>query len=292
MEHLSSLQLDGRGDQVALYHRPTDHSPDMLAFVWVDKNRRYFISTCSNMRPAEPIYRERWRQVASLESNEPAVKVALEIPQPNCSKVYYDGCGLVDQHNRKRQDDLNLEKKLGTHDWSKRVNMSIFGMLVVDAYLMYRGCTQEESPQTMNEFIHKLADELIDWRQTTRAQRTAYHFHRLESPPSKKRSIEVVHLSPTKRMKPTASPRHRDSGKRVNSYCRECKTRRTTMLCSHCWNPEVPICDTNRRHECWVSHCDKHHMNELVNVPSAAKRRSNSSKSSHSSTMSSTQGSY
>ena len=108
MEYLSGIQLEGedpirgvRGAQLALHHRSDDHNPDLLAFVWCDKNRRYFISTCSNMRPAEPIYRERWRQVASVETNLPPIKVGMEIPQPNCSKLYYDGCSKIDHHNRK-----------------------------------------------------------------------------------------------------------------------------------------------------------------------------------------------
>ena len=240
------------------------------------------VLTCSHMRPAEPIFRERWRQVASLDCNEPAVKVALEIPQPNASKIYYDGCSMIDQHNRKRQDDVNLEKKLGTHDWAKRVNMSIFGMLVMDAYLMYIGCTQPdaEEKESMNEFIHKLADELIDWRTTTRAQRGAYHFHRVDSPPLKRRSVDLVHQTPTKKIKPTAEEGRQDSGKKCLGYCRECKTRRTIQLCSHCDNPMVPVCDANKRVDCWSSHCQRFHANEMCNMPSAASSVAGSSQRS------------
>ena len=46
----------------------------------------------------------------------------------------------IDKHNRCRQDDLNLEKKVATHSWDKRVGISIFGMYVVDAWHMYHGC--------------------------------------------------------------------------------------------------------------------------------------------------------
>ena len=47
---------------------------------------------------------------------------------------------------------------------SKRVDMSLFGMLVVDTYIMYIGCTQpnEKVTEPMNIFIHKLKNELID----------------------------------------------------------------------------------------------------------------------------------
>ena len=99
-----------------------------------------------------------------MESNVSPIKVALEIPQQICSKLYYDGCFKIDHHNRKQQDNLKLKKKLGTHDLSKRVDMSLFGMLVVDTYIMYIGCTQpnEKVTEPMNIFIHKLKNELID----------------------------------------------------------------------------------------------------------------------------------
>ena len=40
----------------------------------------------------------------------------------------------VDQNNRRRCDDIKLEKKMGTHIWYKRVNLSIFGVSFVDTY--------------------------------------------------------------------------------------------------------------------------------------------------------------
>jgi hypothetical protein len=43
----------------------------------------------------------------------------------------------VDQHNRDRQDTLGIEKKLKTHDWSLRVNLSIFSIICVDTWKVY-----------------------------------------------------------------------------------------------------------------------------------------------------------
>ena len=30
---------------------------------------------------------------------------------------------MIDRHNRYRQDDLKIERKYGTHDWSMRLNI-------------------------------------------------------------------------------------------------------------------------------------------------------------------------
>ena len=134
--HLSSLQFGGKGEWKGLHHKGngTLADPDLVAFAWVDRDRRYFISSHSNLREAPPLQRMRWRQL-NPDTNEEPVRQTISIKQPTCSKRYYERCGMIDHHNRTRQDDLKLERKYVTHDWSKRVNMSIFGMIVVDAYL-------------------------------------------------------------------------------------------------------------------------------------------------------------
>ena len=68
----------------------------------------------------------RWRQQEALDQegndrNANAVRVALEIPQPKCSEIYYSVCGSIDQHNRHRQDTLKIETKIETKSWDKRV---------------------------------------------------------------------------------------------------------------------------------------------------------------------------
>lgn len=80
-------------------------------------------------------------------------------------------------------------------------------MITVDAYFSYIQCTQPfaapDKRDSMNEFICKLADEMIKWDGTTRSQRASYSFN-VESPPSscKRPPIDVNHLTPTKRYKP------------------------------------------------------------------------------------------
>ena len=117
---LQACELEERGSFKASFHHKTHESdPDTMAFIWMDRDRRCFVSTCSNLRDADPIIRTRWRQVSPVEDNEDPVPVTLSVPVPNCAQLYYDNCGKIDQHNRIRQAGLCIEKKAGTKDWSK-----------------------------------------------------------------------------------------------------------------------------------------------------------------------------
>jgi hypothetical protein len=77
----------------------------------------------------------RWRQVSTKDSNVFPKRIELKVPQPKVAEIYYSCCAMTDRHNRCRQDDLMLKKKLGTMDWSMQVNMIILGMIIVDTWL-------------------------------------------------------------------------------------------------------------------------------------------------------------
>ena len=66
------------------------------------------------------------------EKSDPE-NVELTITQPKATQIYYDVCGKIDQHKRHHQETIKLELKLQTHDWSKRVNLSIIATTMVDA---------------------------------------------------------------------------------------------------------------------------------------------------------------
>ena len=119
----------------------------------------------------------RWRQQEQQDilqevddgdgaNNEDAVRQQLTIPQPKCSEIFYDTCAAIDKHNRNRQDTLCLEKKLETKTWDKQVTISVFGMYVVDAWLMYKGATtdslQLDPELNQQEFYTALAEDLIE----------------------------------------------------------------------------------------------------------------------------------
>ena len=111
MGYLSKIELHKRGDHHGVVSFDgNSNSPNTLAFVWMDRKRRYFISLCSSLQKGKPWIRERWRQVNREDPNAEAEKVQLVVPQTKCGKLYYDTCASIDQHNRSRQQTLNLEK--------------------------------------------------------------------------------------------------------------------------------------------------------------------------------------
>ena len=74
--------------------------------------------------------------------NQDAVCQQLAVVlQYEVCEIYYDTCGTIVQHKRHCQDTLQIEKKMQTKSWDKRVTTSLFGMYVVDVWLMYKGCT-------------------------------------------------------------------------------------------------------------------------------------------------------
>ena len=82
-----------------------------------------------------------WNNKASLGwSDQPAPNaypnmVDLTIPYPIIEELYYSVCDQIDRHNRCRQEIIDIEKKLGTKYWSKRFNISVFKMNVVNVWL-------------------------------------------------------------------------------------------------------------------------------------------------------------
>ena len=162
MQYLGSIPLPGgRGSRMGLLTTDEATGTQLMSFVWVDRDRRYFISTCSSLEEGTSICRTRWTQTDKTVNAEP-VRQDRNIPQPKAAEMYYKAAGKIDQHNRHRQDSLRLERKLQTTDWSKRVNITIFAMTVIDAFLLMKGCQSFGVLSDPKLFIEQLALELVD----------------------------------------------------------------------------------------------------------------------------------
>ena len=72
----------------------------------MDRERRYFISSASNLQEVTLYTRKIWQQVNEEENAEPE-NVELTIPQPNSAQIYYDVCRKIDQNNHHCQATLN-----------------------------------------------------------------------------------------------------------------------------------------------------------------------------------------
>ena len=162
MQYLGSVELQGgRGSRTGLLTTDEDTGTQLLAFVWVDRDRRYFISTASSLENGTAVQRMRWTQANRTLNAEPE-RQQRTIAQPKAAETFYKGAAKIDQHNRHRQDTLRLERKLETNEWHKRVATTIFGMIVIDSYLLCKGCTKIGDLHEPSFFIEKLGEQLID----------------------------------------------------------------------------------------------------------------------------------
>ena len=98
----------------------------------------------------------------------------LVVVQPKFLDIYYNTCAVIDQHHRHRQGTLCIERKIEIKIWDKCVTTSLFGMYVVDAWLMYTSATIDtlhpELELDKQELYCALTEELIDRVRPTRSR--------------------------------------------------------------------------------------------------------------------------
>lgn len=269
-QFLSTVVLNNRGDTKGLYSKDAETGqPQYMAFVWVDRDRRYFISTVDNLSDGEEYTRFRWRQ-QNPDPQGPPVRVELVVPQPKAAETYYKTSGAIDHHNRDRQDTLGIERKLITKDWSKRVNLTILAMIIVDTYKVYKGLTFPEghpNPEKQKDFYSYLIAELIrNTYDTVGGQaRNAAVAAAAAAPPilvlaglAPRMGIDA-HLTPTKKRKKNADGT--DSNILHRGLCRVCH-KKTSWLCSLCvdnGNNSQWLCGTKTGRHCYRQHMIQRH---------------------------------
>lgn len=162
----------------------------------------------------------RWR-----EEEGGARRVPLCVPQRAVAELYYGCCALIDRHNRCRQDVLQQERKVGTHDWSMRVNITLLGICVVDAWLLYRGPRGAAAVMSQAAFYEQLASGHIDNDFHSRGLHMRTSGGTAAAAPETTTTGVGIHLTHT-------SKRRRGSYHLAQRNCRLCKTGRTTLICS------------------------------------------------------------
>eukprot|EP00170_Pyropia_yezoensis_P000630 contig_2981_g631 len=165
MGALSAIPLQSRGQHVSFSHVNADNVTDLMAVLWVDRERR--------------------------------------------------------------QDDLQLERKYITHDWSMRVNLTLLAICIVDAWMLYTGARVAAGELTQAEFYEDLAAQLIEntFDGSGYRSRAAPADVPREDVAGPARYGVGVHLVPTlKRKGGDARLAQRD--------CRVCKQNRSTSVCS------------------------------------------------------------
>jgi len=263
---LAALELRARGNWVSMVHEDPSGTPELMAVLWADRDRRYFVATASSALAGAPCERLRWRE---LEGG--AQRVTVSVPQPVVAEIYYSCCAQIDRHNRCRQDDLRLEHKLGTHDWSQRVNISLLGVCIVDAWLLHSGARGASSLK-QSDFYQNLAADFIDntidgggWRPRGREMAAGAAAASIDdatdvSSPAAAYGVGE-HLKPTSKRRQTkagAVPTHLQQ-----RHCRVCKTIRSTLVCSVFRDPAaggaVFLCGPKTGRICFATHLREVH---------------------------------
>ena len=257
MHFLQRVQLpNGKGDHKALLAKDQETGTFLMAFVWADRDRRYFISTCSSSAAGSVIRRRRWRQ-RDLTPNADAELENIRIPQTQAGETFYDGCQAIDKHNRVRQEQLNLEKKVQTMSWSNRANHSLLGMCFVDAFHLAKGCQGSiHHLGGARAFFEGLLTDLIENdfdRRTLRKRREEAVAREAalsgEIMPELDTSRHLTCPTPTKKRK-SNNPNHRMQGccmickKPTVHVCRTCQCFKNSSNDKQFWicNKEGKIC--------------------------------------------------
>jgi len=230
MQYLGNVPLmKGKGGMKGLLSTDPETNTQLLAFVWIDRDRRYFIATAGSLGPGAPIRRQRWRQVDTDTPNAEPVKVDIEIDQPEAAELYYSACGKIDQHNRHRQAGLMLETKLKTMNWHTRMNLTLLGMVIVDSFLLMQGCHGSSKAMDQRLFYEKLAEELIDNTHDTVGLRPRKRSAAAAAPEASLPRVELHLTSPT----PTKKKKKSNKKHRLQGRCMHCG-KSTSWVCREC----------------------------------------------------------
>ena len=276
MVYLGRVLLpDGKGDRHGVITRDEATGCQLLAFVWCDRDRRYFISTCSSLASGSVIERTRWRQIDKTPNADPT-RAEIKIEQPKACETYYSACSMIDRHNRSRQSTLMIEKKVRVGTFNSRINTSVFAMVgPVDAWFLYRGI-RADSHKTQGFYVDErhfyelLCEQLIDNKfdssqASTRSKRRTDAEMLLQETAAANGSVpshlQLIGVTPTKRHKKNRI--HRLQGrclvcnKPATTVCRECQ--RVAPFDKH----QHWICDKKGK-KCMGDHIIAHHPSMIM----------------------------
>ena len=158
------IDLEWRGLWKGYFSIDNQNKLKTFSLILIYRDRSYFISNTSSLKPGLSYARDSLRQVENSPNIYP-VCGEFEINQPRVAERYYSRNSEIDESNRTRQDDLQLQGKLQTKYWSIIVNTSILGMDNFDTYYLdkaFEWCYYRNSA----DFYYNLSGYMIDNRWT------------------------------------------------------------------------------------------------------------------------------
>ena len=101
MNFFLEIYLARRGMWKGYFALNNEKNLDKFAFVWVDRDRRYFISNTSSLKTGMTYASDRLRQVDNSPNAYP-VCVEFDINLPRVAEIYYSSNYNIDESNRTR----------------------------------------------------------------------------------------------------------------------------------------------------------------------------------------------
>lgn len=143
----------------------TKKNVDMYAVCWKDKATKYFVGTCGSTTQGKPHVVERTR-VTIEDGERKTMRCDKSTSCPTFVNELFEGFNAVDLHDRYRQDLLGIENHRETHHWAHRLFATMLGIIITDAYFMYRmdyisAVGSEDEMEPFEDWVGILASELI-----------------------------------------------------------------------------------------------------------------------------------
>jgi hypothetical protein len=126
-----------------------------IAYAWSQKGVSYFVSTCGDTEPSTIKYETKFE-------DEWGNTMSREIDRPNICHFLYQYLPLIDEHNKQRQNLLQLEKRWHTQDVWFRLVTTLEGMATVDMHRVYRYFEIKEMGKTYEEVDNLRVIEFSD----------------------------------------------------------------------------------------------------------------------------------
>jgi hypothetical protein len=110
MDILSRRTLQRKGDWFGLVNKNEDQVPEYLAYVWIDRDRRYFMATTSSLAMGDQVVRD-WLHQLVKDKETPPERTEINLTQPRATQLYNECAAKIDQHNRDCQATMGLKKR-------------------------------------------------------------------------------------------------------------------------------------------------------------------------------------
>ena len=217
---------------------------EVWAVGWSDVHFKTYITTHGVSSDGLPAQKKRQR----LDGRN----YQIEIPRPNVIGTYQQHMGWVDRHNRFRQDILGLHQVWKTKRWQTRIQMEIFGMALVDAFLVARKfiprwTNQDDSESTFFRFLRELLPTIADAHEAIEARQVRTKCNQVLIGKGTVKAGAKMGLEYAKQGRCHYCIKRKTKEDKEGSI----RSRRTAYTCSE--HPNTYVCKSGL-HSCWQEH--------------------------------------